>query len=98
MTPSDCTVQQADAENLAVAALSFIAGEPELLRRFLDLTGLNPPEIRSAACEPGFLAGVLDFLMDHESILLTYATSIGRSPNDFVMARNTLSGSGAYPT
>jgi hypothetical protein len=98
MTPSDCTAPQADAENLAVTALAFIAGEPELLRRFLDLTGLNPSEIRSAACEPGFLAGVLDFLMDHESVLLTYATSIGRSPNDFVMARNSLSASSEYPT
>jgi hypothetical protein len=81
----------AGAESLAIGALSFIADDPELLHRFLALTGLQPSEIRVAAREPGFLAGVLDFLMDHESILLTYATSIDRSPKDFVSARNSLS-------
>ncbi len=79
------------AENLAINALSYIAGEPDLLRRFLALTGLESTDIRKAAGEPGFLAGVLDFLMDHESALLTYATSIDRSPNEFVRARALLS-------
>jgi hypothetical protein len=81
------------AENLAINALAYIAGEPEVLNRFLALTGLESTDIRKAAAEPGFLAGVLDFLMDHESILLTYATLTDQSPNDFVRARSVLSGS-----
>ena len=84
-------VPESDSEILAIGALGYIAGEPELLHRFLALTGLQPSEIRSAAREPGFLAGVLDFLMDHESILITYAASINRSPKDFIAARNALS-------
>ena len=84
-------VPDPDSEILAIGALAYIAGEPELLHRFLALTGLQPSEIRSAAREPGFLAGVLDFLMDHESILITYAASINRSPKDFITARDTLS-------
>jgi len=91
MRHDDPAAPGAGAENLAIGALSFIAGDPELLHRFLALTGLQPSEIRVAAREPGFLAGVLDFLMDHESILLTYATSINRSPKEFVSARNQLS-------
>lgn len=86
-------VPDSDSEILAIGALAYIAGEPELLHRFLALTGLQPSEIRSAAREPGFLAGVLDFLMDHESILITYAASINRSPKDFIAARNALSAS-----
>ena len=84
-----------DAERIAVDALAYIAGEPELLDRFLALTGLDPAEIRQSAGEPGFLAGVLDFLVDHESFLIVYATSKNWPPERIVAARNTLSGSGA---
>ena len=80
-----------DAETVAINALAFIAGEPELLDRFLALTGLDPAEIRQSACEPGFLAGVLDFLMDHESFLIVYATSINRPPERIKEARESLS-------
>jgi hypothetical protein len=93
MIRDDRARPESDPETLAIGALTYIAGEPELLHRFLALTGLEPGEIRLAAREPGFLAGVLDFLMDHESILLTYATSIDRSPKDFISARERLSAS-----
>ena len=80
-----------DAEMVAINALAFIAGEPELLDRFLALTGLDPAEIRQSAAEPGFLVGVLDFLMDHESFLLVYATAIDWPPDRIKAARHALS-------
>src|SRR4029450_7460703 len=40
------------AEALAVAALGFIAGEPERLGRFLAMTGIGPDSIRAAGREP----------------------------------------------
>src|SRR5262245_58106192 len=52
--------QRAAAERLAIAALAFIAEEPERLGRFLALTGIGPESIRTAAHEPQFLLGVLD--------------------------------------
>ncbi len=85
-------VANSDAEMVAVKALAFIAGEPELLDRFLALTGLDPAEIRHSAAEPGFLIGVLDFLMDHESFLIVYATSIDWPPERIRAARDALSG------
>ena len=84
-------VAKTDAEMVAVNALSFIVGEPELLNRFLSLTGLDPAEIRHSAAEPGFLVGVLDFLMDHESFLIVYATSIEWPPERIRAARHVLS-------
>src|ERR1041384_2453293 len=47
------------AESLAVQALTYLAAEPERLGRFIALSGLGPEDIRIAAGEPGFLAGVL---------------------------------------
>lgn len=85
-------VARSDAEIVAINALAYIAGEPELLGRFLALTGLDPADVRRSAAEPGFLVGILDFLMDHESFLIVYATSINCSPERIKAARNALSG------
>jgi Protein of unknown function (DUF3572) len=65
--------RRAAAERLAVAALAFIAEEPERLGRFLALTGIGPESIRAAAHEPRFLLGVLDHLAGEEPLLLAFA-------------------------
>ena len=40
------------AQTLAVAALSFLASEPEHLGGFLATTGIGPNEIRDASRDP----------------------------------------------
>jgi Protein of unknown function (DUF3572) len=50
------------AEAIAIQALGFIASDPDLLPRFLSITGIEASAIRHAAREPGFLAGVLQFV------------------------------------
>ncbi len=69
-----------DAEALAVSALAFIASDPVLLPRFLALTGIEAAAIRRAAREPGFLAGVLRFVVAHEPTLLCFAEQAGIEP------------------
>ncbi|MDG4881176.1 DUF3572 domain-containing protein [Mesorhizobium sp. WSM4884] len=69
-----------EAETLAVRALGFIAGDPELLPRFLAITGIEANSIRKAAEEPGFLAGVLQFVLAHEPTLLRFAEETGTPP------------------
>jgi len=66
-----------EAENIAVKALGFIAADPELLPRFLAITGIDVQSIRKAAAEPGFLAGVLQFILAHEPTLLRFAEETG---------------------
>ena len=61
------------AEGLAIQALTFLAGEPERLGRFLAATGIGPTEIRAAAGEPGFLAGVLDYLAADDRLIAAFA-------------------------
>src|SRR5262245_63421658 len=63
------------AEALAIAALGFIAGEPERRGRFLVMTGIGPDSIRAAAREPQFLLGVLDHLAADEPLLLAFAAA-----------------------
>jgi hypothetical protein len=81
---------KAAAEEIAIAALSFIAGDAELLPRFLAITGISPSMIRGAASEPGFLAGVLNFVLAHEPTLLQFAEHAGIAPEKVVQALRAL--------
>jgi hypothetical protein len=78
------------AEMLAIGALSFLAAEPEALTRFLRLTGLDPERLRDAAAEPGFLAGLLDYLLANEALLVDYARDAGIAPEAIARARAAL--------
>lgn len=79
-----------EAEALAARALQFLADEPRLLSRFLAFSGISPQAIRRAAREPGFAAGVLDFLLAHEPDLLAFSSASGHSPGDVAEARAAL--------
>jgi hypothetical protein len=80
-----------EAERIAVAALSYLAADHERLTRFLDVTGLHPGEIRSAATEPGFLAAVLDHLCGDDALIVGLAAELGVRPERVAGARRVLS-------
>ena len=84
--------RQAAAEELAIAALGFIAGEPEQLGRFLAMTGIGPDSLRDAAREPRFLAGVLDHVAADEALLLAFAAPNEIDPEAVMRARDVLAG------
>ena len=81
-----------DAETLAINALIFLADDSELLARFLALTGITADQIRTAASEPGFLAGVLQFYLGHEPTLMCYCEATSTDPALFQEALRLLPG------
>ena len=78
------------AETLAIQALAFMAEEPERFNGFLAATGLSIEHIRTAANEPGFLAGVLEHMLADEILLVAFADSVGIDPADIARAHNAL--------
>ena len=78
------------AEMLAIQALAFIAGEPDRVTRFLDTSGIAADEIRAAAREVAFLAGVLEHMLGDESLLVAFAESAGIDPGEIARARVAL--------
>ena len=80
------------AEHIAVAALKFIAADPERLGRFLASTGIGPADIRIAAQQPLFLAGVIGHIAADEQLLLAFAAEIGLQPAEIDQARKVLAG------
>ncbi|MCC6736371.1 MAG: DUF3572 domain-containing protein [Bauldia sp.] len=82
-----------DAEAIGVAALTFIAADPERLTRFLSMTGLRPEDVRTAAADPDFFAGVLRHVAGWEPDLLAFAAEAGLAPADI---RSAAIGLGAF--
>ena len=92
-TPAGKERQDA-AGAIAIAALSFIAAQPEQLGRFLALSGIGPESIRTAARDPEFLVGVLDHLCGDETLLIAFAEQNDVDPQEVMRAREALAGPG----
>lgn len=78
------------AERLAVAALTYLASEPEHLGGFLAASGIGPNDIRGAAADPEFLSGVLDHVSANEPLLIAFAQAQGIDPAEIERARAAL--------
>lgn len=85
-------IDRETAEKLAIRALSYLAGDPEQLGRFLALSGLGPETLRTASRDPHFLAGVLDFLVGDERLLVAFAAEVEWKPQDVMQAHTALAG------
>ncbi|KQO76877.1 DUF3572 domain-containing protein [Rhizobium sp. Leaf262] len=83
-----------DSHETAIAILGWLASEPDMLARFLALSGLQPNMLRQAVNDPGFLAGLTDFLMSHEPDLMAFCDATGTRPEDVEAAWHHYSGPG----
>ena len=69
-----------EAEKAAVAALVFLTERPDDLARFLSISGIVASDIRRSAADPGFLSGVLDYLLSDEPLLVAFAAGHEMQP------------------
>jgi len=88
----DPALTREQAEGLAIQALAFIADDGERLGRFLAVTGIGPGEIRAAARETGFLAGVLEYMASDERLIAAFAAENSLNPSDLDRGRAALAG------
>ncbi len=86
-----------DPEALAIDALGFLAEDMERLGRFLAITGIDPASLRQAAANSGFLASVLDYLGQDESLLLAFAANRQIRPEWISAAHRQLVGAAPGP-
>lgn len=80
----------ADAATLALHALAWTVAEPARAARFLDLTGLTPPDLRERADAPAVLDAALGFLEAHQPDLIACAAALQVPPERLVAARTEL--------
>jgi hypothetical protein len=87
-----------DPQDIAIGALSFLAGQPEELSRFLNLCGIDPADLRQSATDPAFLGGLLDFFLQDEALLLVFAEASGIDPAAISTARRRLDSPSREPS
>ena len=85
-------MQRKIAETLALKGLTWLAGDPRLLLRFLDASGLEADDLRERADEPGLLAAVLDFLLLEDATLGQFCPAENIEPLTMHQARRLLPG------
>lgn len=83
-------VSSEEAEVIALKALAFLANDEARLGRFLALSGVGPADMRHAAANPEFLAGLLNHLLEDESLLLTFAAEQELDPRIPALAAQAL--------
>lgn len=75
---------------LALQALVWTLGEPARANRLLDMTGLDPAELRARAGDPALLAATLGFLEAYEPDLVACAEALEVKPTELTAARAAL--------
>lgn len=83
-----------DPQEIAILVLGWLASEPDILSRFLNLTGIAPNAMRQLMGDSGFQAGLLDFIMNFEPDLMAFCAATGKTPEEVTYAWNRLSGPG----
>jgi len=80
------------SQTIALKALGYLAADDELLEPFLGVTGLVVGDLRAGATDSAFLAGILDYFLQNEALLLAFAASEELAPETIVRARQRLPG------
>ena len=78
------------AEILALEALGWLAGQPEAMQGFLNLSGIDVAGLRDGAGTSEVGAGVLDFLLGDEPVMLRFCEDMQIDPRQMQAARNAL--------
>lgn len=79
-----------EADFIAIKALQHITASTDLLLKFLDVTGLQPENLKSEAKNPSFWAAALDFLRQNDAECTSFATNLGLQPSDLELASQYL--------
>lgn len=75
---------------MALSALAWVLTDDARARRFLDLTGLTPDQLRARLEAPELQVSVLEFLSAHEPDLIAAAEALDVEPGAIVAARDGL--------
>lgn len=80
------------AEAIALKALTFIAGDDDIFERFLLISGATPGDLKAGLANRFFLAGVLEFLLSQEALLLEFCDRETMDPRFPDLAHSILTG------
>ena len=77
---------------LAIKALGYVAADSERFGKFLAESGFGAEALREAAGDPDLLAGVLDFVLSEDAMVLELCQLLDLPPEAPARARANLPG------
>lgn len=80
------------AEELAIRALLFLSAESDRLERFVALSGMTVETLRENAQDRAILAGVLEYILSDDSLVLGLAADANVAPEIPALAYRALGG------
>ena len=80
------------AETIALKVVHFILTDNKMQQNFLNSTGILPSDFENAIKDPGFLGGVLDFLLANEDKLIEFCTKNEIAPKEPARVRGLFPG------
>ena len=81
-----------EAEILALHVVAFITQRDNVLQQLIVQTGMTPSTLRERTNDPEFLAGVVDFILSNEQLLLEFCKFKKLAPTRLVRIRQKLPG------
>ncbi len=79
-----------EAESLALGALAWVLSDANRAQRLLDLTGMEPDQLRHRISERTVQAEIIQFLANHEADLIGAAQALDIEPQELLNAKETL--------
>lgn len=98
MTLKDGTGQGSSTtveERLATEVITFFASAPDRLSAFLAETGVDASSLRARLQDRAFCGGLLDYVLGHEDVLVSFARHAGRTPAEIAATIGRIRGSWA---
>lgn len=80
------------AQTMALKALAYLAADEDKLHAFLSASGMLLADLKAGATDATFLAGVLDYILHNEALLLAFAGASELAPETIMRARQRLPG------
>ncbi len=93
---STSPLTKANAEEIAIRILNFLASDTDRLAAFMNQTGMEPDDIAQNASSSSFLAGLLEHLLRDEALLLTFCGNENIDPALITPAYQALGGAEFY--
>jgi hypothetical protein len=87
-------MSQETAEVVGLKAMTWMAGNEELLPVFLGATGASEADMRAGVSDPAFLGALLDFIMMDDIWVTGFCDDQGLSYDQPMIARMSLPGGG----
>jgi len=80
------------AITIALKILQFLVSDENRVQALLMTTGLSPEDLRRGASDPAFLAGIVDYLLTDDRMIIAFAAEEGLKPENIVSVRRSLPG------